>query len=106
MMESGNELEKKIEELVKKNTKLIAGRISARELSETAFLNALFKNFTIESPNHDSPTKVRMAIQKILQDNLRESIGMYHSKELNDFTFIRELTLNFNFKEKTNERAN
>lgn len=106
MMESGNELEKKIEELIKKNTKLIAGRISARELSETAFLNALFKNFTIESPSHDSPTKVRMAVQKILQNNLRESIGMYHSKELNDSVFIRELLLNFNFKDKTNERTN
>lgn len=54
----------------------------------------------VSSEKKPSEVKVRMEIQKILNDNMRRPMGMFHGKELNERGFVNDLFKNFNITPK------
>lgn len=45
--------------------------------------------------NKTDQMKVRVKVQKLLQDNLRYPVGNFHTKEINESGFLRDLFKNF-----------
>jgi thioredoxin reductase (NADPH) len=78
--------------------------IKEKELKEPLFLSNFFKTFHVNNELEENETKIRMRVQKILQNNLREPIGMFHAKELNETILIIDLINNFKLIEKKDEK--
>ena len=59
---------------------------------------------TKNTENKSSEGKMRVKVQKVLQDNLRTPMGMFHGKEINERGFVNDLFKNFNITLKTDEK--